>query len=102
MIHSVIDTVSTESEVELIEGIALKMPHAPTIALKQLDFQWKTEGEGLSTTGAHFLWWHYKDLGLCDRRKIGSSSKRAKDKHEYRLTPFGLKVRKALVLQGSS
>lgn len=99
MIHK---TIVDEVTQDIYEDIAKRMPHAAVKAIFQMNrFTWEHTGEGgISNTGAAFLWWHYKHLGLCERRKTGGTSHRERELFEYRLTSIGLAIRNVLVSLG--
>lgn len=105
MIHTSIAIPSEVSEDEeaVVELIARKLTHGARLAIQKIRADcWLTAKEGkFSSSGARFLWWQYQDLHLCERQQVKRKSTVAREYDSYRLTPLGLRVKKAVVRQSS-
>lgn len=91
----------SEDQQSVIDHIARKLTIGARRALLKLDFDWKTSREGyFSSSGAQFLYWQYQDLGIAEKMVCQKKSTIKREYAHFRLTLFGMQVKKSLVRQG--
>ena len=90
-----------EDEQAVADLIAYKLTHGARLAIKKLRGDcWLTAKEGgFSSNGARFLWWQYQDLNLCELKQVQYKTTTAREYNSYRLTPRGVLVRNAVLMQ---
>lgn len=86
---------------EIIAHIARKLTIGARRAMLQLDFDWRESKEGrFSHSGAQFLYWHYQDHDLAEKKVQRRKATVAREFSYYRLTARGMRVKNSLVRQG--